>query len=332
MIGQETHDVQRKILAILKILNDSSESLGGSVISHRLNEQGIGLCERAVRYHLKIMDERGLTRIVGRRNGREITPLGLEELRNALVFDKIGRLTGRIEHLSYLTTFDMESREGDIPVDVSIINREDLNAVMKTVGAVCEAGLSISNMMAKASAGERLGELVIPEGKIGLATVSGVLINGLLLKCGIPSESRFVGLVQMHNFKPCYFEEFINYHSSTLDPLEMFISSRMTSVNEAVKKGEGKVLASFLEIPLLAKQAAVAVLQELKTLNLCQFYMTGNAITPLCEVTVNQNKTGILLYSGLNPVAAAAEQGISITSRAMGGVMDIRKLRSLQSA
>jgi repressor of nif and glnA expression len=70
MIGQETRDVERKVIAILKILKDSAEPVGAGIIAYRLRDCGIHLGERAVRYHLQLMDERGLTHLVGRRQGR----------------------------------------------------------------------------------------------------------------------------------------------------------------------------------------------------------------------------------------------------------------------
>src|SRR4030065_582256 len=88
MIGQQTREVERKIAAILKVLSDSLEPLGGRVISRRLKEQGIDLGERAVRYHLKMMDERGFTRTKSYRDGRSITQPGLEELKSTLVCDR----------------------------------------------------------------------------------------------------------------------------------------------------------------------------------------------------------------------------------------------------
>ncbi len=51
-------------------------ALGARVIARRMLEQNIQLSERTVRYHLKIMDERGLTKLVGRRDGRMITDKG----------------------------------------------------------------------------------------------------------------------------------------------------------------------------------------------------------------------------------------------------------------
>src|SRR4030042_697354 len=106
MIVQETHEVERKITAILKVLSDSVEPLGGRTISRRLREQGIDLSERTVRYHLKLMDERGFTHCANHRDGRLITQPGLEELKSALVCDKVGFVTGKIELLANLTTLD----------------------------------------------------------------------------------------------------------------------------------------------------------------------------------------------------------------------------------
>jgi len=85
---EKDRDVERKIVAILNILKDSPEPLGSRIISRRLKEQRFDLTERAVRYHLRIMDERGITKSRGRA-GRIITQEGIEETNNALVSDKV---------------------------------------------------------------------------------------------------------------------------------------------------------------------------------------------------------------------------------------------------
>lgn len=73
-------DLERRVILILKILHESAEPLGARVIARRMLEQNIQLSERTVRYHLKIMDERGLTKLVGRRDGRMITDKGESEI------------------------------------------------------------------------------------------------------------------------------------------------------------------------------------------------------------------------------------------------------------
>jgi len=101
-MGFETQDVERKVNAILKILRDSREVLGARVIARRLKEQGIELGERAVRYHLKLMDGRGLTQLMGR-DGRLITESGIEELTSALVRDKVRACSNK-----YLSVFKIQ--------------------------------------------------------------------------------------------------------------------------------------------------------------------------------------------------------------------------------
>ena len=64
-------------------------TLGARVIARKMSEQNVQLSERTVRYHLKLMDERGLTKFIGRRDGRIITSLGQDEINNARVQDKI---------------------------------------------------------------------------------------------------------------------------------------------------------------------------------------------------------------------------------------------------
>jgi len=75
----ELQGIERKELAIMKILSDSQESLGARVIARHLKELGFELGEKAVRYHLKLMDERGITHLVGRRNGWVLTEKGSGE-------------------------------------------------------------------------------------------------------------------------------------------------------------------------------------------------------------------------------------------------------------
>ena len=71
----ESQGVERKEIAIMRVLSDSAEPVGARVIAHRLKEHGFELGERAVRYHLKLMDERGLTYLAGRRDGRVLTDM-----------------------------------------------------------------------------------------------------------------------------------------------------------------------------------------------------------------------------------------------------------------
>ena len=59
-------DVERKVLSILRILGENQDPLGARIIAHQLKDYCVELGERAVRYHLKMADEKGLTQLIGR--------------------------------------------------------------------------------------------------------------------------------------------------------------------------------------------------------------------------------------------------------------------------
>ena len=56
----------------------------------------------------------------------------------------------------------------------------------------------------------------------------------------------------------------------------------------------------------------------------------GETSEPVCEVSVEPNKIGIILIGGLNPVAAAQEAGIEAENRAMSTVMEYQDLIKFQ--
>ena len=328
MIGTEVQDAKRKVIAILKVLQDSKEPLGARVIAQRLKSYGIELGERAVRYHLKIMDERGLTRLVGR-DGRLITDAGAEELKRALVRDKVGFAISRIELLAFRTNFDPNRRAGLVPVNVSFFPEERFAEALEIMKPVFERGLCVSDLVFTARAGEKIGDTIVPKGKTALGTVCSVVINGTLLKAGIPMDSRFGGIIEIKNHKPLRFVELINYAGSSMDPSEVFIRARMTSVLDVVKKGEGKLLANYREIPALCRPVVENVVTQMKEVGIGGLLIMGNASEPVCEIPVELNRIGVVLLGGLNPVAAAEEAGIETDSHAMSTLISYQSLTGI---
>lgn len=327
MIGQETRDVERKITAILKILSESNKPLGSRIVSKALEERGISLGERAVRYHLKIMDERGLTRSMGHKDGRTITAAGLEELRNSLVTDKIGFVSAKIERLAFQTNAGLRSGTGRVPVDISLFDQRDFPRAVRIMKDVIQAGYCSSEMVAIAGEGSRLGDMTVPAGKVGFAAVCSVAVNGWLLKSGIPAQARFGGLLQIKSGQPFRFIDLIEFSGSTIDPCDIFIAGRMTEILQAAAGGYGKILAGYHEIPLLSAGKADELLQRLKNSRLISSAWLARPGEVLCEIPHDQDRVGLVTLSGLNPVAAAVEHGIEATNHAMAGLMEVSRLR-----
>ena len=325
MIGTETQEVERKVNAILKILSESQEPIGARVIANRLKDKGIELGERAVRYHLKLMDERGLTQLV-RRDGRLILEAGIDELKSALVRDKVGFAISRIEMLAFRTDFNLDRRTGSVPVNISFFPKEKFSPALKVMKPIFSAGFCASKLVAVAEEGESLGELVVPQGKIALATVCSIVVNGTLLKAGVPMDSKFSGILQIRNNRPLRFVELIHYSGCSLDPSEVFIRAKMTSVQQVAKSGEGEILATYREIPALCRPIVEEVIEKLNKAGLGGLLVMGNASETVCEIPVELNRVGIILINGLNPVAAAAEAGIEAENRGMSTVLEYQRL------
>ncbi len=156
----------------------------------------------------------------------------------------------------------------------------------------------------------------------GLGTVCSVTINGIFLKAGIPVSSRFGGVVQTENGNARRFLSLISYEGSSLDPLEISIKSKMTAVSEAAAGRPGKILASFREIPLVCADKAKKLARTLEERGIRGILLIGSPNTPLLEVPVGIDKTGIVIVGGLNLVAVLEESGIFTESKAMSTLVD----------
>ncbi len=326
MSFESQQDVERKILTILKILSNTQGPAGSRLIAKNLTNHGVELSERAVRYHLKLTDERGLTQLVRDRDGRIITDKGLREIENAMVTDKIGFVISRIELLAYRTNFNYEQPGGMLPVNVSFFPETKFRKALQTMAPAFEKGLCVSRLVAVAKGGQRLGEAIVPANRIGLATVCSIVVNGVLLKAGIPMDSRFGGILQMRNGKPVRFTDLIHYDGSSLDPSEIFIKAKMTAVREVTKSGDGTILANFREIPTICRPTAETVINGLNRIGFNGVLTMGDTSTKVCETNVELNKIGIILMGGLNPVAAAAEAGIESDNHSMSTVLEYGEL------
>jgi len=326
MVQVSGSETEIKIIAILKVLSESSEPLGSIIIARKLEDEGVFLSERAIRYHLRITDERGFTKLAGR-DGRMITPEGHQEVKDALAPEQLGFVRDKLEMLAFQTTFDPRKRTGQLSINTSLIDKNKFKKAVSAMKDAFKAGFCVSDLVATASEGEKLGSVVVPSGKIGLATVCSAVINGVLLKAGVPTEFRFGGLLEVRGSKPRRFVAIIDYHGTSLDPSEQFIRGKMTSISEASKTGNGKILGVFRTIPAPAREIVEEKIALLKEASIGGVYALGNTSESVCHIPVALNRIGIIQLGGLNPVAAAVETGIEIENIAESGLIDFQQLQ-----
>ncbi|HAK59381.1 MAG TPA: hypothetical protein DCO77_03220 [Nitrospiraceae bacterium] len=317
--------MNKTLHAILKILDRSNVIMGSRELSRQLKMHGIDLTERTVRYYLKMLDKKGFTKVFGK-EGRRITAKGREELGNSLVSDKIGFVISRIETLSYLTTLDMDTMKGEVILNISYFPKKHLKEAMRLLKPIFLSPYVMSDRLILAHGGERIGDVAVPEGMVGLGTVCSVTINGIFLKAGIPVASRFGGVLEIADGTPSRFLSLISYEGSSLDPLEVFIKSRMTAASDAVKKRSGRVLASFREIPVVCLEEARQVAKDMTNKGMRGILLMGQPNKPFLEVPVGIDKVGIAVVGGLNPIAVLEECGIQTESKAMSTLIEYSSL------
>ncbi len=329
-MGNNDQSLERKTLAILEILQEARKPLGARAISRELALRGIDLNERTVRYHLLHLDERGFTHLEGR-SGRVLTQKGREEVDSALAIDRIGFVNSRIDDLACQSDFDLASRKGRLVVNLTFLPQQQEKRAVEAMRPAFEAGYCLSDLVLRAPAGENVGGVEVPAGMVGWGTICSVTLNAVFLRHGIPIESSFGGLLEIQDGKPRRFTEIISYAGSTLDPIEIFIKGKMTSVHAAASGGAGRICASYRLIPYSAMDAAAGLLKEMAAARLGGMILLGRPSQPFMEVPSGRDRVGMVVAGGLNPPAAAEELGTDTYSRAMATLIDYSALASFSS-
>ena len=312
--------LDRTDAAILKILAQHERPVGATRIARELFGMGFEVRPRTIRFRLGGLDDAGLTARVSRRAGRQILPAGREELSRMHVMEKVGFVAAKVDMLAYRMTFEPLESRGSIIANVATVRKPDAARALRVVGPILDAGLGLGNRIAWAEQGDVLAGVRIPVGRVGLATVCSVVVNGILLKQGIPVVSRFGGLLELRNRQPVRFVQLIDYGGTTVDPLEIFIRAGMTSVAACARTGNGVIGASFREVPTVALDAVMRARQERRAFGMSGILALGQPNQPLLDIPVSEGRTGMIVIGGMNPFAAMVEAGIPLELESLSGL------------
>jgi len=319
---------QRRLIEILRVIESADKPVGARAISDSLCNRGYELGERAVRYNLKILDELGFTKKRGY-SGRMLTPLGMRELNDALVDDRIGFVNTRIEEYMFKTSFDPVTRTGDVIANTSIIDKADVERVSEIMGRTFDAGYAISRRVLILEEGAGLFAQEIPAGCVGIATLCSITLDGMLMKGGIPVDTSFAGVVDVREGKPAEFTDLIAYAGSSLDPMRVFMARRVTHVVDAVERGSGKILANVREVPVAAAELAMSLLEQSRDAGLGGLIELGGQGEPLLGCPIGSGKIGIAFCAGVNGAVAAEEMGIRIKTIPISALVDYSRTTEL---
>ena len=323
--------MNKTMFSILRVLDKYEDVVGSTELSRELLSHGIELSERTGRHYRKLLDQMSMTSVHGKR-GRVMTDKGKAELSKAFVSERINFIISKIDSLSYLTDLNIETLEGNIILNISFFPEKKFRDVVRIVSGVFDSPYVMSNRIVLAKGGERIGDVQVPDGTVGLGTVCSITLNGIFLQSGIPVTSLYGGVMDIEVGTATCFPSLISYEGSSMDPLEILIKSRTTDVNGAVAHNNGKILASFREIPVVSMKEAEALKGRMAGKGLGGNIIFGKPNQPLLDVPVGVDKAGMIVAGGLNPIAAAEEAGIFTESKAMSTLYEYGRLLTFNEA
>ena len=137
---------------------------------------------------------------------------------------------------------------------------------------------------------------------------------------GVPVTPKFGGVLEVDQGEPRRFTDAISYKGTSIDPLEIFASKRMTSYLDVLESGSGLILANVREIPVPSRSKALDVIEDSRSLGLAGVLKVGCPGGDLYGLPVGVNRVGIAIAGGINSAVAVEESGIEVESRAMEGV------------
>ena len=167
---------------------------------------------------------------------------------------------------------------------------------------------------------------MVPEGCTAICTVCSTTFDGLLIRRGVPLNPIGGGVVEIENRTPIRFTHIILYEHTTIDPLQVLISHKITSVNNVMRRGSGNILANIREFHMEAQPLVGSVLDELTNSSFTGILEVGMPNVPLLGVPVSPQFVGIAAVGGTNPMAAIREGGRWVQTQAMKGLMDTSEM------
>ena len=310
---------EHRMIEILRILNEQDKPTGSKLIADELKNKGFNLGERAVRYHMQILDEKGYTERMGY-SGRRITNLGREKLAKGLIYDQVDFIYSKFEEMIYLTDFNYIAQEGNVVVNTSTIyNEESIDILKRTI----ENGLSVSPYVNLNNVGS--------DGKINVTTLCGTTIDGVLLNEGIPSQPQYGGLLKIEDSHPIKFTEIISYKKTSVTPLDAFSTPGATSVMDVLDNGDGIIPANFRLIPGIGRQKAIDIINKLNKIGIGGIIGISDEGQDILGLPVPDGMVGIAIVGGITPFCAIQEANQNIDIKIAEEIQDFKTLSPITS-
>ena len=317
---------ERNIFEILSVLDRKNKAMTSREITEELNDIGIPLTGRMVRNYLQRLDEKGFTENLGKK-GRRITEKGRDELKTAFIYARSDFIIDKIARMITDAKFDVNKQRGEVIVNLSFIEESQEQKVRGILEELCQSSL-FPQQVKFAYSEEKICNRLIPEGMFGLATMSSVTIDQILLNYGIYMHIGVALTLELKNQRPINCNNFISPLSASIDSIELFMRGGFTRINEIFTKNRGVVLAECNEIPYTARTKVIILLRKATNI-FGGTIIVGRSMDKTLDIPTRQGYIGIITLCGESLPAALEERGIKTNTETVASAINFKELEPI---
>ncbi|MBN2014181.1 MAG: DUF128 domain-containing protein [Candidatus Altiarchaeota archaeon] len=317
---------ERNVFEILSVLERNNRPMTSGEIKAELDDIGIRLTDRMIRNYLQDFDKKGFTKNLGK-EGRCITDVGRDELKTGYVYARTDFIFDKIVRMITETKFDVNRCRGEVIVNLSYILEKEESRALKVLEDVCSSGV-FPPFICVRHEGEKLCNRFVPEGKIGIVTMSSITVDQMLLNEGIYSIISWGIILEIKNHRPTRCVDIVNAIGCSFDPLGFFIEKKAASVYGAATTGTGRILGDYREFPYTSRVKAIKLLRGgLEVLG--GKVAVGRAGEDIFGIHPKETYTPVVAFSGESLPAALEEKGIETNTETIDGAINFRELEPI---
>jgi len=311
---------------ILRVLAETNGPLSHKEILKLLKNRGINTTETTIRNRIEKMREMGY--VVKVNTKINITEEGLRILNQATIFERLEEFKDFVEYSMFKSTFDLYNMTGTVPTNVMIIDKNKIDTCLEIMKSVADANLVTSRHIALVEEGGELGTITIPEGKVGIGTISSTIYNVIMLGCGVVLGSEFAGLIYYENHRPVGICEMINYSGTTISPGLLLIKGGYTSVHKVAENGNGYAIAAIKSFngfayEVVEREIMLADARGIKGVLTISLPMDNRLNLPTYK------KALLIVLAGMNYIAPIHEKGLNPEFRINEVLVDFERFKDI---
>ncbi|MGA9099458.1 MAG: DUF128 domain-containing protein [Methanotrichaceae archaeon] len=227
----------------------------------------------------------------------------------------------RIENLMQQVSLDPAKMKGKIITNTSFVSKDKMKETLDIFHDAIKSGLTICPMVKLEEDGNR----------VKIKTACSLTISGALLKYGIPIRPKGGGIIEVMEREPTRFTDMLMYWATTIDPIDILTAQGLTDITGMMRRGNGRILGSLQEAPMLARDRIEEMLNYLADAEFTGILELGEPNMDVLGVSVERDHLGIALVGGTNLVAAVRECGIEVEHESISDLTEVSEMKHIEN-